>query len=256
MRENAGQIAARLRSAPEGELLPLLELYGNDERSTVQKALVQARKRLDALEAERERISLLWSYEHELKGEGPVCGIDEVGRGPLAGPVYAAAVILPMDCDLLYVNDSKQLTALMREKLAKEIREVAVSYGIGQASPERIDEINILNATYEAMREAISHLSVKPGVLLVDAVHIPGVQLPQRGIIKGDSKSISIAAASIVAKVARDALMAEYDSLYPEYGFASNKGYGSASHIEAIRKYGPCPIHRRSFIGHFLQEET
>ena len=191
-------------------------------------------------------------YEHKYEHLGYLCGIDEVGRGPLAGPVVACAVILPKDCDILWLNDSKKLTAKKREELYDVIMEGAVSVGIGMASPERIDEINILQATYEAMRQAVSKLSVQPQLLLNDAVTIPGIQIPQVPIIKGDAKSVSIAAASIVAKVTRDRMMEEYDKVLPEYGFASNKGYGSAAHIEALKKYGPSPIHRKTFITHFI----
>ena len=191
-------------------------------------------------------------YEHKYEHLGYPCGIDEVGRGPLAGPVVACAVILPKDCDILWLNDSKKLTAKKREELYDVILEGAVSVGIGMASPERIDEINILQATYEAMRQAISKLSVQPQLFLNDAVTIPEVQIPQVPIIKGDAKSVSIAAASIVAKVTRDRMMEEYDKVLPEYGFASNKGYGSAAHIEALKKYGPSPIHRKTFITHFV----
>ncbi len=161
-------------------------------------------------------------------------------------------MILPKDCQILYLNDSKQLSAKKREELYDVIMEQAVAVGIGMASPQRIDEINILQATYEAMREAISKLSVTPQILLNDAVTIPQVIIPQVPIIKGDAKSVSIAAASIVAKVTRDRMMAEYDKIMPEYGFASNKGYGAAAHIEAIRKYGPSPIHRTTFIKNFI----
>ena len=181
-----------------------------------------------------------------------VCGIDEAGRGPLAGPVAAAAVILPQECEILYLNDSKRLSPARRALLFDEIREKAVAFEIGMVSPERIDEVNILQATYEAMRKAIEGLSVRPELLLNDAVTIPGVDIPQLPIIKGDAKSVSIAAASILAKVARDRMMEEYALLYPDYGFEKHKGYGTAQHIAALRKYGPCPIHRRSFISHFV----
>ena len=205
------------------------------------------------LEQEIARTESLKEYERQYEALGYVCGIDEVGRGPLAGPVVAGAVILPKDCKILYLNDSKKLSAKKREELYDVIMEQAVSVGIGYNSPERIDEINILNATYEAMREAVSKLSVKPDVLLNDAVTIPGINdIKQVPIIKGDAKSVSIAAASIVAKVTRDRLMVEYSKLYPEYGFESNKGYGTAEHIEALKKYGKTPIHRNSFIGHFI----
>ena len=175
-----------------------------------------------------------------------------MGRGPLAGPVVAGAVILPKDCDILYINDSKKLTAAKREELFHVIMEKAVSAKTALVSPQYIDEVNILQATYEAMRKAIAALDVQPDILLNDAVNIPKVNIKQVPIIKGDAKSISIGAASIIAKVTRDAMMVEYDKIYPEYDFASNKGYGSAKHIEALKKNGPCPIHRRSFIHNFI----
>ncbi len=240
--------------AAETEMLPeLISVYETDARSGVQAAVESARKRLRLLDKEKERTEKMKEYEYRYAAAGFLCGIDEVGRGPLAGPVVAGAVILPKDCDILYLNDSKQLTEKKREELYDVIMEKAVATGLGFASPERIDEINILQATYEAMREAIGRLSVKPDLLLNDAVTIPQVEIRQVPIIKGDAKSVSIAAASIIAKVTRDRLMVEYDSIFPEYGFASNKGYGAAAHIEALKKYGPCPIHRRSFIGHFVE---
>lgn len=188
-----------------------------------------------ALEAEKQRIENMKVYEHKYEHLGYLCGIDEVGRGPLAGPVVACAVILPQDSRILYLNDSKKLSASKREELYDVIMREAVSVGIGMRSPERIDEINILQATYEAMREAVSKLEVVPQLLLNDAVTIPQITIPQVPIIKGDAKSVSIAAASIVAKVTRDRMMEEYDKVFPEYGFASNKGYGSADHIAALK---------------------
>lgn len=229
-------------------------IYETDERSGV-KALVQrSQKQRQAVEAELERIYGLEYFEREYGQSGAafVCGIDEVGRGPLAGPVVAGAVILPADSPVLYLNDSKQLSAKRREELYDVILENAAAVGLGFASPERIDEINILQATYEAMREAIGKLGVRPDILLNDAVTIPQVDIRQIPIIKGDAKSVSIAAASIVAKVTRDRMMEQYDEVFPGYGFAQNKGYGSAEHIAALRKLGPTPIHRRSFIGNFL----
>ncbi len=207
----------------------------------------------EKLAAEKERVEALKAYEKEYAVFGAVCGIDEVGRGPLAGPVVAGAVILPPDCTILYINDSKKLSEKKREELYPVIMEQAVSVGIGMVSPQRIDEINILQATYEAMREAIHNLSVTPDILLNDAVTIPDVSIRQVPIVKGDTKSISIAAASIVAKVTRDRLMKEYDVILPEYAFASNKGYGTASHIAALKEYGPSPIHRRTFIQRIVQ---
>ena len=208
-------------------------------------------RRQEKLKAERERLEGMRVYERQYRERGTLCGIDEVGRGPLAGPVVAGAVILPEDCEILYLNDSKKLSEKKRELLYDEIMEKAIAVGIGAVSPERIDEINILQATYEAMRIAISKLSVRPDLLLNDAVTIPQVDIPQVPIIKGDAKSVSIAAASIIAKVTRDRMMVQYEDLYPGYEFASNKGYGSARHIAALKEIGPCPIHRRSFIKNF-----
>lgn len=205
------------------------------------------------LEKELARTEAMMVYERLFADKGYICGIDEVGRGPLAGPVVACAVILPSDHPILYLNDSKKLTAKKREELFDVIMKEAVAVGIGLRGPERIDEINILQATYEAMREAIGRLDPKPDFLLNDAVTIPGVSIPQCPIIGGDGKSVSIAAASIVAKVTRDSMMVQYDGLYPGYDFASNKGYGTAAHIAALREKGPCPIHRKSFIGHFVE---
>lgn len=246
--ESIQEIKEKFRNTSVQELPALCEAYKADERKGVQKLVEQGQKRIAALEKEKERLKQMREFESKYEHLGYVCGIDEVGRGPFAGPVVAGAVILPADCEILYVNDSKQLSEKMREQLYDEIMEKAVSVAVGYASPARIDEINILQATYEAMREAVSKLAVTPQILLNDAVTIPQITIPQVPIIKGDAKSISIAAASIVAKVTRDRLMREYDKIMPEYGFASNKGYGSKEHIEAIKKYGPTPIHRRSFI--------
>ena len=215
----------------------------------VKRLVEQAKKRREALDSERARIEELKVFERQYENRGYVCGIDEAGRGPLAGPVVAGAVILPRDCNILYINDSKKLSERKREELYDVIMEQAVATGIGMVSPARIDEINILQATYEAMRMAIQNLSVTPDILLNDAVTIPEVDIPQIPIIKGDAKSISIGAASIIAKVTRDRLMIEYDKQLPEYGFARNKGYGSKEHMEAIRRYGASPIHRQTFIG-------
>lgn len=208
----------------------------------------------EKLEQELMCLEQMEQYEKEYERSGIVCGIDEAGRGPLAGPVVAGAVILPEGCRILYLNDSKKLSEKRREELFSEIKEKAVSWAIGVVSPEEIDEINILKATYKAMRQAFEKLSPVPQVLLNDAVTIPGLSpaLVQVPIIKGDAKSVSIAAASILAKVTRDHMMAEYDKLYPEYGFAKHKGYGTAAHIATVREHGPCPIHRRSFITRFV----
>lgn len=209
----------------------------------------------EKLQAERERLQAMRAFEEQYQMCTYICGIDEAGRGPLAGPVAAGAVILPRECEILYLNDSKKLSEKRREELFLEIKEKAISYAVGLSNAQRIDEINILQATYEAMRKAISQLSVVPDVLLNDAVIIPGISIPQVKIIKGDAKSVSIAAASILAKVTRDHIMMDYDAQYPEYGFAKHKGYGTKAHIEALKKHGPCPIHRKTFITKFVQEK-
>lgn len=206
----------------------------------------------EKLRAERDRLAQMREYEDTYAACCAICGIDEAGRGPLAGPVAAGAAILPPDCEILFLNDSKKLSEKRREELFVEIKEKAVAWSVGIVGPDVIDQINILQATYEAMRQAIAGLPVRPDLLLNDAVTIPGVDIMQVPIVKGDAKSVSIAAASILAKVARDHMMAEYDVLFPEYGFAKHKGYGTAAHIAAIREYGPCPIHRRTFIKKFV----
>ena len=250
-----GEIRDLLQAAEDQMLPDFIARFESDERSGVRQLVQRAQKRLDALEKDRERLMAMHQYEEQYKDCQAICGIDEAGRGPLAGPVVAAAVILPKDCEILYLNDSKQLSAKKRELLYDEIMEKAVSVGVGYATPQRIDEINILQATYEAMRQAVNKLSVCPDILLNDAVRIPGLFLQQVPIVKGDAKSVSIAAASIIAKVTRDRLMMEYDKAMPQYHFAANKGYGSAEHIEALAVYGASPIHRRSFITHFKVKE-
>lgn len=231
----------------------LFSQYKTDERAGVQKLITQYENKLLKHKKEQERLYRMLEFERKYGDEFCcICGIDEAGRGPFAGPVVAGAVILPKGLTIEGLNDSKQVSAKKREELYDEIKEKAVSVGIGMSSPARIDEINILQATYEAMREAISKLEVTPQILLNDAVTIPDVIIPQVPIIKGDAKSISIGAASIIAKVTRDRLMKEYAKLMPEYDFASNKGYGSSAHISALKKYGPSPIHRATFIKNFI----
>lgn len=246
------EIQNEYKNLAEKDYTAFIKEYEVDERAAIKKLCDTVRKKQDAYEREIERMKVMFTFEREYSDYQYICGVDEVGRGPLAGPVVAGAVILPKDCSLLYLNDSKQLSEKKREELYDKIMEEAVAAAVGAASPARIDEINILQADYEAMRQAISKLSAKPDLLLNDAVKIPGVDIKQVDIIKGDAKSASIAAASIIAKVTRDRMMVEYDKQYPEYGFASNKGYGSAAHIEALKKYGPTPIHRRSFISNFV----
>ena len=213
-------------------------------------------KREARMAAELARVQQMRDYETEAVrsagGQGLICGIDEAGRGPLAGPVAAAAVILPEDLLLPYLNDSKKVTEKRREVLFAQIKEKALAWAVVMVPPERIDEINILQATYEAMRTAVGQLAVRPDVLVNDAVTIPGMDILQVPVIKGDAKCISIAAASILAKVTRDTYMKEMDRKYPAYGFAGHKGYGTKAHCQAILEYGPCPIHRRSFLGRIL----
>lgn len=202
----------------------------------------------EKLQAERQRLELMRKYENQYAACTYICGIDEAGRGPLAGPVTAGAAILPKHCEILFLNDSKKLSEKRRDELFGEIKKTCIAWSVGIIGPERIDEINILQATYEAMRQAIAKLPVEPELLLNDAVIIPGVRIEQVSLIKGDAKSVSIAAASILAKVTRDQMMVQYDQQYPGYGFARHKGYGTAEHIAAIKKLGPCPIHRSTFM--------
>lgn len=219
------------------------------------KAEEREQKALAKLNAERARIETMKEFEYKYAEFKFICGIDEVGRGPFAGPVVAGAVILPKDEEILYLNDSKKLSLKKREELYDIIMDKAVAVGLGLETNEVIDEINIKRATHSAMRKAIKDLKnpktgemFTPDILLVDAEHIPDVDIKQVGIIKGDAKSISIAAASIIAKVTRDRMMVEYDKIYPGYDLAGNKGYGTAAHIAAIKELGMTPIHRRSFV--------
>ncbi len=250
--ENISEIKKIFDSSPDEVLPEVIKKFAADERCGVQKLIEKAKVRYNKLLAEKDRIYKLSEFERKYSDHRFICGIDEVGRGPFAGPVVAGAVILPKDCDILYINDSKKLSEKVRERLYDEIMEKAVSVSIGIVSPERIDEINILQATYEAMRQAVAGLDPAPDLLLNDAVTIPGIDIMQVPIIKGDAKSISIGAASIIAKVTRDRMMQEYDSKYPGYGFAKNVGYGTEEHREALKKLGPCPIHRRSFIHDYV----
>lgn len=197
-------------------------------------------------------------YEKEAAARGfcAVCGIDEAGRGPLAGPVYAAAVILPPDCVIEGLNDSKKLTEARREKLFDVIVEKAVAYGIGSADEKEIDSLNILQATYLAMRRAVEALPVPCDYAMVDGNRMPPLPVPRETIVKGDAKSASIAAASILAKVSRDRVMMQYHEQYPAYGFNAHKGYGTRTHYAALEAYGPCPIHRLTFLKKFFQQQA
>lgn len=255
MSKSIAQIKTEFERASVEERKKLYEVYARDDRQGVRDLVERYRKKEEALRTERKRLDGMKIYEKKYEDSGLICGIDEAGRGPLAGPVVAGAVILPKDCEILYLNDSKKLSPAKREVLYDEIMEKALAVGVGMASPARIDQINILQATYEAMRTAVAKLDITPDILLNDAVTIPGIGIRQVPIIKGDAKSVSIAAASIIAKVTRDRLMAEYDRILPGYGFARHKGYGSKDHIEAIRQLGPSPIHRKSFIKNFVGGE-
>lgn len=246
-------IRRELSEMSSSEWSVFIERYVTDQRAGVQKLVEKCRKQMEKAAGEDARLEQMLVYEKKYyKDYDYICGIDEAGRGPLAGPVVAGAVILPKGLKIPYLNDSKQLSAKRREELFDIIMDKALAVGVGTVSPERIDEINILQATYEAMRQAVTELKVKPQILLNDAVLIPGLDLPQKKIIKGDARSLSIAAASVIAKVTRDRMMVAYDEIFPEYGFAKHKGYGAKAHIEKIQSIGPCPIHRRSFITHFI----
>ena len=254
MAKSISEIKKELEAINLEDIMPALDEYRQDTRGGVVKLVESFEKKLAKLNEEKERIKLMKTFENDYLNYEFVGGVDEVGRGPLAGPVVAAVVILPKDCEILYVNDSKKLSEKKREELYDIILEEAVDYGIGIVYQDEIDELNILQATYKAMRIAISNLENKPHVLLNDAVTIPGIdeEIIQVPIIKGDAKSLSIAAASIVAKVTRDRMMVDYAKEYPEYGFEGNKGYGAKAHIEAIKRVGPCPLHRRTFIKNFI----
>ncbi len=254
MANSISDIKTEYSALKDDEYDDFIARYSHDDRSGVVRLVEQAAKKKEKYIAELERTEHMLSYERKYGAYSAICGIDEAGRGPLAGPVVAGAVILPANERILYLNDSKQLSAAKREELYDIIYERAICAAVGIVGHERIDEINILQATYEAMRIAVMNLSQRPDILLNDAVTIPGIDIQQVPIIKGDAKSCSIAAASIIAKVTRDRIMTEMDKLYPMYGFAQNKGYGSAQHIEAIRQYGPCEIHRRTFIGNFVSD--
>ena len=248
IQKKISDIKLEFMQADASDIPALLDKYSCDERSGAVTICNQYKARQEALQKELNRLDNMKNYERKYQEYEFICGIDEVGRGPFAGPVMACAIILPKDCNILYINDSKQLSKKKREELYDEIISSAISYGVGSVPPQRIDEINILQATYEAMRQAILNLSIKPDILLNDAVTIPRVAIKQIPIIKGDAKSISIAAASIVAKVTRDRIMITYDKVFPGYDFAGNKGYGSPNHIKAIQEMGLTPIHRRSFV--------
>ena len=255
MAKTINEIKTELKAATIDTLPFFVEEYTPDQRSGVQALVKKALQIQEKHKQELLRLEAMKAYEQQYKDCTYICGIDEAGRGPLAGPVVAGAVILPKDVEILYLNDSKKLSAAKREELYEEIKEKAIAAEVGIVEPERIDEINILQATYEAMRIAIKKLPVTPDILLNDAVTIPEITIPQVPIIKGDAKSVSIAAASIMAKVTRDRIMEAYDKEYPQYGFAAHKGYGAEAHYAALDQYGICPIHRRSFLKKYMQNK-
>ena len=234
--------------------LEYIDILKNDERKSVQNLSLKLAKKLDAIRKEEQRLELINTYENEgyQKGYIYIGGIDEAGRGPLAGPVVASVVVFKPNTKIEGINDSKKLSEAKREELFDIIKEQALDYGVGIVNNEEIDEFNILNATYMAMKKAINCLEKTPDYLLIDAATIPGIEIDQKPIIKGDSKSISIAAASILAKVTRDHIMYTYDEMYPGYGFKAHKGYGTKEHYDAIEKQGITPIHRKSFLKNIL----
>ena len=227
----------------------VVEQLTSDSRKSVVNLGLSLQRRLDKFQAEKQRIFEMGKYERKaiLNGYQYIAGVDEVGRGPLAGPVVAAAVILPFDADLPGINDSKKLTERQREQLYEMICQQAIAYHIVEIDHKKIDEINILQASRLAMKEALAGLPVQPDFVLVDGLDNPMIDIDNEAIVKGDSKSISIAAASIIAKVYRDRLMDELDGVYPGYGFAKHKGYPAPMHLQAIEELGPCPIHRMTF---------
>jgi ribonuclease HII len=236
----------------------LKKLYGIREETgmSLDKLIAKYLKKKEAIDKERARYDRMCVYEKDAykKGINLVAGVDEAGRGPLAGPVVAAAVILPQDIFIEGLNDSKKLSHEKRERLYDIITNNSLAYGIGMADEKCIDEVNILNATIKAMEDAINKLSPLPELLLIDAVKLKNVSIRQLNIIGGDGLSVSIAAASVLAKVTRDRLIGEMDNKYPDYGFANHKGYGTKDHIEAIKKFGICPIHRVSFTKKFCSD--
>jgi len=250
--ENISDIKDKLKDIGITEILSALVPYKSDQRSGVIKLVEQYEKKYKAYLKELERIEKLKYFEKKYSNQLYICGIDEAGRGPLCGPVVAGAVILPKDATILYIDDSKKLSEAKREVLFEQIMSQAIAVGVGVGSVELIEEVNILNATKIAMVEAIKALNMVPDMLLVDAVTIPNIRIPQESIIQGDSKSISIAAASIIAKVTRDRMLRQYAEIYPEYDLLSNKGYGTEKHIQALKEHGPSPIHRMSFIRNFI----
>lgn len=246
------QIRAHIKSVNRPDEAYLLALE-QDTRTGVRAIAEQVRKKQKAQAREKARLEQMLTIEKKLRERGiqHIAGVDEAGRGPLAGPVVAAAIILPPDTLIPGLNDSKALSEKRRAELFEIIHNTALAIGVGKASPQEIDKYNIRNATHHAMCEALASLNISPNRVLIDGNALPGSPFPEQSVIGGDRKSLSIAAASVIAKVTRDRLMIDYHAQYPAYGFASHKGYGSADHLAALQKHGPCPIHRQSFRGVF-----
>ncbi len=243
------EIEQLLQHTTSDDMPALLELLLLDQRRSVQTMAQRYQRKMERQMQEKQRLAAMWQYEQQAKQQGYqwIAGTDEVGRGPLAGPVVAAAVILPEYAELPGIKDSKKLTQQQRQELDVLIRQQAVSWAIAEVDEKNIDALNILEASRLAMKHAVDDLSVAADFVLVDGLPNPRIQLPSLAIVKGDNKSISIAAASIIAKVYRDKLMDAYGQQYPGYGFAEHKGYPTEAHLKAIEKLGPCPIHRMSF---------
>jgi ribonuclease HII len=256
--KSVAEIQELVAGCSSEELKKILPILFNDSRKTVHNLGKKIERRLKSEELEYERINRMKEIENRLREKGYklIAGIDEAGRGPLSGPVVAAAVILPEDFHVPGIKDSKMLSPEKREELYELITENCVDYGIGMVDNNEIDRINIINATYKAVNIALGKLKKLPHCLILDAIRLPQCSLYQESIIKGDRKCLSIASASIVAKVERDRYMNRLHSRYPNYNFLSNKGYGTEEHIQAIKKYGPCPEHRKSFIKNFWGEEA
>lgn len=253
--ENAAQIAALISSAPLGEVERLCLRYEDDPRKQVISAVASARRRLEAHAAEMERVGELYRFQREVGGDGVILGVDEVGRGSVAGPLTVCAVLLPEDPQIAGLNDSKQLSPAKRERIAEEISRVALAIGIAHIEPESIDALGMAQCLRMAVIQAVQDSGVEPDCVLMDGNPLYAHER-ERSVVKGDARCASIAAASIFAKVTRDALMMDLDASYPAYHFAQNKGYAAADHIAAIREHGLSPVHRRSFCGNFVERPT
>lgn len=253
MKKSINEIKTEFLNTPIIDIYKVINIYNNDQRIGVQNLIKSYKNKLKKYEEELIRIENMKKYEKEAYSQGKtlIAGIDEVGRGPFAGPVVTASVILPKDCNILGINDSKKLSEEKRNELFKLIKEQAIEITINMEDNNVIDEINILQATIKSMTKNVHSFKNKPDYLIVDAVNL-NLNIPCIAMPKADEKSISVAAASIIAKVTRDEYMSQMHLIYPQYKFNINKGYGTKEHIEAIKKYGPCPIHRKSFIKNYI----